>query len=102
MDKKRVYDVLRTRCHDPDAERPWKHQRRLARKALTDATKVKRKSWSQEEQASERTEGRYFRYVTWTDLCYQILPRTEAKASEQALARKGNKGWLSEDAKGTS
>ena len=46
VDKKRVYDVLRNRCHDPDADQPWKHQKRLARKALTDATKVKRTSWS--------------------------------------------------------
>ena len=59
MDKKRVYDVLRQHCKDPDADQPWKHQNRLARKALTDATKVKRDSWSQAEQALGRTQGWY-------------------------------------------
>ena len=37
--------------------------------------------------------------MIWTDLCHSLLPRTEAKAKEQALARKGRKGWLSADCK---
>ena len=32
----------------------------------------------------------------WTDLCNSILPTTEEKATEQALARKGKKGWQSD------
>ena len=31
-----------------------------------------------------------------------VLPRTEQKAAEQALAKKGSKAWLSDDAKGRS
>ena len=41
----------------------------------------------------------YFEKVIYTDLCNNVLPRTEVKAEEQALARKGGKGWGSEDTK---
>ena len=34
--------------------------------------------------------------MIWTDLCNSILPLTEKKANEQALGRKGKKGWVSE------
>ena len=37
----------------------------------------------------------YYNSVVWTDICNSILPRTEAKAKEQALARKSKKGWIS-------
>ena len=35
----------------------------------------------------------YYNHVIWTDICNSVLPRSEKKASEQALARKGKKGW---------
>ena len=41
----------------------------------------------------------YFQNVVWTDICNNILPRTEKKATEQALARKGKKGWMSSGSK---
>ena len=36
--------------------------------------------------------------MVWADICCSLLPTTSAKAAEQALARKGNKVWCSEDA----
>ena len=41
----------------------------------------------------------YFRRVVWTDICNKILPLSQKKASEQALARKGKKGWISTKSK---
>ena len=35
----------------------------------------------------------YYNHVIWTDICNSVLPRSEKKASEQALARKAKKGW---------
>ena len=35
----------------------------------------------------------------WTDICNKILPLSEKKATEQALARKGKRGWLSTKSK---
>ena len=37
----------------------------------------------------------YYNNVVWTDLCSSIIPLSEKKATELALARKGKKGWLS-------
>ena len=37
-----------------------------------------------------------FEKAVYTDICNSVLPRTETKAEEQALARKGGKGWVSE------
>ena len=42
-----------------------------------------------------RTDNWYYKWVVWCDICNSILPRTEKKANEQALARKGSKGWQS-------
>ena len=37
----------------------------------------------------------YYDKLVWCDLCNSILPRTQKKANELALARKGGKGWMS-------
>ena len=39
-----------------------------------------------------RTEKWFYNNVVWTDICNSVLPRSERKTSEQALARKGRKG----------
>ena len=36
----------------------------------------------------------YYRRLVWTDICNEILPLSEPKANEQALARKGKKDSL--------
>ena len=37
----------------------------------------------------------YYRNVIWTDICNDVLPLTQQKANQQALARKGHSGWIS-------
>ena len=37
----------------------------------------------------------YYNHLAWTDLCSSIVPTSEKKANEMALARKGKKGWQS-------
>ena len=54
---------------------------------------AKRYKLAQEVQKIPRTSRWYYHNVVWTDLCNSILPRTEQKATEQALARKGARGW---------
>ena len=36
VDKKRVYDVLREKCFDADADQPWAHRPRLSKTILTE------------------------------------------------------------------
>ena len=38
----------------------------------------------------------YYQNLVWTDICYSVLPRSEKKAAEQALARKNGKAWMSQ------
>ena len=54
---------------------------------------LKRKAFAAHVQAWGRTGLWFHNHVIWTDLCNSILPRSEQKASAQALARKGARGW---------
>ena len=40
----------------------------------------------------------FLKNIVWVDICSSLLPTTEAKAAELALARKSNKTWCSVDA----
>ena len=93
--KKRVYDVLRDRCYDEDPSEKWTNKARFSKAALTDDQVAKRYKFGLEVQKKERAASWYYQHVVWTDLCNSIIPRTEQKATEQALARKGGKGWMS-------
>ena len=87
VDKKRVYDVFRDLCYDEDPEHPWSHRNRFTKKALTERHIEKRLKCGVAIQELRHTCKWYFDKVVWTDLCNSILPRTELKAEEQALAR---------------
>ena len=100
VDKRAVYDVFRTLCYDEGAEVPWDHVARLQKTALSAPVRERRAAWAAYMvQEVGHTAGWHYRHVVWTDLCHSLLPRTEAKAQEQALARKGKKGWCSADCK---
>ena len=99
VDKKRVYDVFRELCYDEDSDHPWSHRARFSKTALTDAQIEKRLSCAVAVQDLGHTAKWYFEKVVYTDMCNTVLPRTEVKAEEQALARKAGKGWGSEDTK---
>ena len=58
---------------------------------------AKRLAWAHHMVEVGHTSAWYFQWVIWIDLCHSLLPRTEAKAKQQALARKGKKGWVSPD-----
>ena len=51
-------------------------------------------------QTLRHTADWYYRKLAWCDLCNSILPRTQQKAQELALARKGGKGWMSDGSRG--
>ena len=99
VDKKRVYDVMRAHCYDEDQDDPWTCRPRLSKTALTEDMEQKRWDWAVAVQALRHTPKWYYERLVWTDLCNSILPRSEKKAAEQALARKGGKGWGSSGTK---
>ena len=102
VDKRAVYKVFEERCYD-DEEAPsntWRNKARLARTALTKDMMVKRYSWAEWMRKLSHTDAWCFANLVWTDICNSVLPRTEKKAGEQALSRKGGKGWMSEGCEG--
>lgn len=97
--KKRIYSIMQEFCYDEDPEDTWSHRARLSRQALPDDVKAKRATFADHVQKLNHQGAWFFRRVVWTDLCNSVLPRSEKKATEQALARKGKKGWGSEGTK---
>ena len=99
VDKKRVYKIFRESCHDKNSDELWRHQPRMSKVALGPEQEAKRYKFSLAVLEKGHTEQFYFHRLVWADLCNSILPRSEKKATEQALARKGKKGWMSADRK---
>jgi len=97
--KNLVYTVFREACYDQDPSCLWEHASRLSRAALTDDMKSKRWAFAKHMLLIRHTELWYYNNLVWCDLCNSILPRTQKKAREMALARKGGKGWMSADSK---
>ena len=100
VDKKAVYEIFRTSCFDEGSQVPWDHCPRAQKTALSEDVMRKRKSWALHMRDEAGHSGSwYYQHVMWTDICHSLLPRTAAKAKEQALARKGKKAWMSKDKK---
>ena len=96
VDKKRIYAVFRADCHDGDPAEPWACRPRLSKSAWPAPIREKRFNFGNFIQGLNKPDGYYYRHIIWTDLCHDVLPLTEQKATMQAQARKGKKGWMSE------
>ena len=95
LDKKQIYNVFETECKDAGSENYWKHLPRLSKTALTDKMRQRRFGFASHVLSWGHTALWFLHHFIWTDICNSILPRSEAKANEQALARKGSHGWIS-------
>ena len=98
VDKRAVYVVFKERCYDDEADpdNTWSNRPRLSRKAITEDVRGKRQEWAAWMLGLRHTGAWYFNNLVWTDICNAVLPRTEKKAAEQALARKNGKAWMSD------
>ncbi len=95
----RVYKVVNEDCYDNDPALPWRHQPRVAKQRLTDAAMLRRFLWAKSMSPLPHTGEWLYLNIVWTDICNSVLPRTVAKSNEQKLARKGRKGWVSNDSR---
>ena len=94
--KDRVYALFREACYDDDPEDCWDNLRRLARSALDEPSRERRFAFAKHMLTLQHTDKWYSENLVWCDLCNSILPRTQKKANDMALARKGGKGWMSQ------
>ena len=90
-----VYDILERLCYDVHPDCPWTHLPRASKTALTPGDMEKRLKFGKYMEGLKHSAAWYSRHVVWTDVCNDVLPKTEKKATQQALARKGGSGWMS-------
>ena len=93
--KKTVYTILQEDCYDDDPFLPWVCKARFSKKAVTTLMKKRRLDFADYVLAMRHQCIWFFSNLVWTDLCNSIIPLSEKKANEMALARKGKKGWIS-------
>ena len=89
---------LRTHCYDDEThqENTWTNRARLSRKALTEDMRLRRYQGAQWMLGLRHRSQWYYENLVWADICNSVLPRSEKKAAEQALARKNGKALLSQ------
>ena len=93
VDKRAVYDVMRSLCHDGDPAKPWVNGALFSKTALTAEDMRRRYRWVVHIANLRHSAQWYHDKVIFTDICNSILPTNEKKANEQALARKNKRAW---------
>ena len=58
--------------------------------------RLRRYQWAQWMLGLRHRSQWYYENLVWPDICTSVLPRSEKKATEQALARKNGKAWMSQ------
>ncbi len=93
--RKTLYAVMQEDCYDDDPCLPWQHKARFSKKALATDMMERRVKFADYVLELRHNANWFFNNLVWTDLCNSIIPLSEKKANQMALARKGNKGWIS-------
>jgi hypothetical protein len=93
--KDTVYNIMQDDCYDDDPCLPWVNKARFSKKALTTEMMGRRLQFAEFILAMHHNSVWFFNNLVWTDLCNSIIPLSEKKANEMALARKAKKGWMS-------
>ena len=90
-----VYNIMGEDCYDDDPCLPWVNKARFSKKALAPDMMERREKFADYLLALHHNSVWFFNNLVWTDLCNSIIPLSEKKANEMALARKAKKGWIS-------
>ena len=90
-----VYLILEEDCYDDDPCLPWVNKARFSKKALTPEMRKHRLKFADYVLGLHHNNACFFNKLVWTDLCNSIIPLSEKKANEMALARKAKRGWMS-------
>ena len=64
----RVYKVIRGECYDTDPSSPWRHQGRVAKKALAAEAMRRRLGWGKSMRPLPHTDSWYYQSLVWTDI----------------------------------
>ena len=105
VDKRAVYEVLKTQCYDNENNKDdtWAYQARNSKAALSDLEMEVRMQHADRMLDEVRHQASwYYRRLVWADVCSKILARTEKKATQLAMARRGRRRGSALAARATS
>ena len=101
FDAKLIREVFASKCYDNDPEVPWRFQRRMQRTFLPNSVVQERLAMcSLLMEFPNRTEPEWmYENIVWVDPCYSIQPGSKKQWEKMQQALKGDKGWMSDDAR---
>ena len=94
-----IRQVFTTDCYDFDPEHPWKFQGTLQKVFLPDSIKQHRLDMARYLLRYGEAAQWWAQHVVWFDPCASIIPATSKQYDEMRQAAKGNKRYVSDDAK---
>ena len=97
--EKTIQDVFTTECYDFDPEHPWRFQNTLQKVFLPDTLKQHRLSMAKYLQRYGPAANWWASEVVWFDPCASIIPGTEKQWLQMRQALKGNRRYISDNAK---
>ena len=99
---KYVRRIFTTDCYDLDPDHPWKYQTALQKVFLPPVVRAHRVAMARQMLACNHSASWWFNNVVWMDPCSSILPGSRQQYERMRRALKGNRRYMSNDAKGYS
>ena len=100
FDLKLIRKVFSTECYDLDPENPWRFQKREKKTYLPPEVVEHRRDMCTTLLAMDGfTAAWFFNNVVWIDPCSSIIPGSYKQWLRMKQALKGEKGWVSDNAK---
>ena len=87
MDKKVIYMIMKTLCHDDEPSKPWLHGAVFCKIALNPDDSKRRYAWCVHIAGMGHSAELSSNTAIFADMCNSIVPTNEKKAKMQALAR---------------
>ena len=92
VDKKRVYSVFRSECHDGDPEEPWACRPRLSKTAFTEPVRMKRLAFGHHIQSLTRTATTTAMWCGRICVTRSCRSRSRRRLSKRSPAKAGAAG----------
>ena len=96
---KTIRKVFKEDCYDFVPEFPWRFQTPLQKVFLPDSVKALRLAMAQRLLGSHPRSAWWARHIVWFDPCSSIIPGSQKQYDLMRQACKGNKRYISDDAK---
>ena len=96
---KTIRKVFLKDCYDFDPGQPWKYQHTLQKVFLPEDVQLLRLRMAKHIQAMNLRGSWWYNNVVWMDPCASVLPGSKLQYEKMKQALKGNRRYISDDAK---